>query len=164
MIVHQIRTLFVLAGVAASLVCYAEQPAGPPAQDIPSGSTFKLRKTITAPAGGVALYFQDHQLIAKTAVQPDYVYGMFEIDNPPTAARKIKRQVFTVKGVDFDEREIAETSRVTSVSIIHLDAEHPADAASMRCQWPDKAPATGFVTVDEIRGALGGYFDLTRAP
>lgn len=161
---QQIRTLLLLTGVVASFACYAGPPAGSPPQDIPSGSTFKLRKTITLPAGGGTLYFQDAQLIAKAAVQPNYVYCTFEIDNPPSTARKIKRQVFTVKSVDFDERETGETHKVTSVSIIHLDAEHPTDAASMRCQWPDKGPATGFVTADEIRGALGGYFALKRAP
>ena len=160
----KIAVALLATGLLAPSASYAKRPVEPPPQDIPSGSTFKLRKTITAVPAGTSLYFQDAQLVAKSAVNSDYVYCMFELNSPPAAARKIKRQVFTVKSVEFDEREIANTNKVASVTIISLDAEHPADAAHMTCLWPKKESTMGIVTADEIRGALGDYFTLTRAP
>lgn len=160
----KITLALLVTGLLVPFAGHAKRPLEPPPQDIPSGSTFKLQTAITMMPGGTALYFQDAQLVAKGAVDPGYVYCMFELDNPPTTARKIKRQVFTVKSVEYDEREIGNTRKVASVTIISLDAKHPADAARMTCLWPEKESAMGIVTADEIRGALGNYFALTRAP
>lgn len=160
---RKIAVALLLAGLVAPFTGYAERPVEPPPQDIPSGSTFKLHRSITV-IPGAAVYFQDAQLVAKSAVNTAYVYCTFELDNPPAAARKIERQVFTVKKVDVDEREIGNTRKVASVTTIQLDAKHQADAARMICLWPKKDSARGVVTADEIRGALGEYFTLTRAP
>jgi hypothetical protein len=153
-----------ITGLLVPLAGHAKEPVQPPPQDIPSGSTFKLQRSITVTPPAATLYFQDAQLVAKSAVDPSYVYCMFELDNPPATARKIKRQAFTVNNVEFDEQEIGNTRRVASVTIITLHAKHPADAARMTCLWPKKESTMGIVTADEIRGALGDYFTLTRAP
>lgn len=161
---RRIAAALLVTGLVAPLAGHARAPVQPPPQDIPSGSTFKLQTAITVKPTGAALYFQDAQLVARSAVNPGYVYCAFELDSPPAATRTIKRQVFTVKSVEFDEREIGNTHKVASVTIISLDAKHPADAARMTCLWPKKESAMGVVTADEIRGALGSYFTLTRAP
>lgn len=160
----EIVVALLLMGLIAPFATHAKRPHKPRPEDIPSGSTFKLQTAITVTPANAVLYFQDSQLIAKNAIQPDYVYCTFQLDNPPAATRKIKRQVFTVKTVGFDEREIGNTRKATSVTTIHLDAEHQAENARLACLWPEKAPAAGIPTADEIRGALGSYFSLTRAP
>jgi len=160
----RITLALLVTGLLVPFAGHAKRPVEPPPQDIPSGSTFKLQTDITVTSAGTALFFQDAQLVAKSAVDPGYVYCAFELDSPPAATRKVKRQVFTVKSVEFDEREIGNTHKVASVTIISLDAKHPADAARMTCLWPKKESGMGIVTADEIRGALGDYFTLTRAP
>jgi hypothetical protein len=159
----EIVVALLLMGLTAPFATHAKRPQKPRPEDIPSGSTFKLQTTITITPANAVLYFQDAQLIAKSAIQPDYVYCTFQLDNPPAATRKIERQVFTVKNVDFDEREIGNTRKVTSVTTIHLDAKHQTENARLACLWPEKAPAGGIPTADEIMGALGSYFSLTRA-
>jgi hypothetical protein len=159
-----IAVTLLVAGLVAPFAGHAQSPVQAPPQDIPSGSTFTLQTAITVKPPGATVYFQDAQLVVKSAVDPGYVYCMFALDKPAAAARKIKRQVFTVKNVEFDEREIGNTRKVASVTIMSLDAKHPADAARMTCLWPKKDSAFGVVTADEIRGALGNYFTLTRAP
>jgi hypothetical protein len=160
---RRIAVASLVTALIAPFAGHAQAPAQPPPQDIPSGSTFELQTALTVKPPDAALYFQDAQLVAKSAVDTTYVYCLFEIGNPPATGRKIKPQVFTVKSVEFDEREIGNTHKVASVTIIGLDAKHPADAARMTCLWPKKDSAFGIVTADEIRGALGNYFTLTRA-
>jgi hypothetical protein len=161
---RKIVVTLLATGLLAPSVVHARTPVQPPPQDIPSGSTFQLQTTVMITPPDTTLYFQDARLVAKSAVDPGYVYCMFELDNPPAAARKVKRQVFTVKSVEFDEREIGNTHKVASVTIMSLDAKRPADAARLTCLWPKKDSAFGVVTANEIRGALGDYFTLTRAP
>ncbi|MDX1486666.1 MAG: hypothetical protein R3268_00590 [Acidiferrobacterales bacterium] len=161
---RRIVVALLLTGLIAPFAAHAKHPPKQRPEDIPSGSTFKLRTTITVTPANAVLYFQDAQLIANSAIQPDYVYCTFQLDNPPAATHKIEKQVFTVTNIDFDEREIGNTRKVTSVTTIHLDAKRQTENARMACQWPEHAPATDTPTADEISGALGKYFTLKRAP
>jgi hypothetical protein len=157
------RLLIIAAGVFVVLTCYARRPEGSPPQDIPTGSTFKLHRALTVPSGGSALYFQDTRLVKRTAIQPGYVYCAFEMNHPSPTAHKVRRQVFLVLGVDYNEGQISGTRHVSAVTVIHLGGEEEGDSGRLSCRWPEPAPTAGFVTANEIEGALGDYFILKRA-
>jgi len=133
-----------------------------PPQDVSSGSTLTLNKTIVIPAGSTAVHFQDTQLVALAAIRPDYAYCKFEFNDPTSTARNVEPQSFTVTSVDYDERSVGSVGDDVSSTRMNLQSERQAAAYRMTCMLPATVASARFVTVSEINGALGGFFTLQR--
>jgi hypothetical protein len=133
-----------------------------PPQDVSSGSTLTLNKTIVIPAGSAAVHFQDTQLVAPAAIRPNYAYCKFELDDPTSTARRIEPQPFTVASVDYDEQSVDSVGDAVSSTRMNLQSRQQAKAYRMTCMLPAAAASARFVTVSEINGALGSFFTLKR--
>lgn len=162
---RRLKIALLLVGILALAACQSRAtritPVDPP-QDVSSGSTLILNKTIVIPAGSAGVHFQDTQLVAPAAIRPNYAYCKFELNDPTSTARNVEPQSFTVASVDYDERSVGSVGDVVSATRMNLQSGGQTTAYRMTCMLPASVDPARFVTVSEINGALGSYFTLIR--
>jgi len=148
-------------GVAA---CQGGQPKPVIPQSVTSGSTLLVTAPFVIPRSAPGAYFQDTELRAATDLRREFPYCYLQLGPAATAARTIGPQTFTVSSVEYDERVQGAAGGFGSITYLNLQSGPQPGPQRMTCMMPGEAAAARFLTPAEIRGALGGYFQLTIAP
>jgi hypothetical protein len=141
----------------------AQTPVAPVAPaDILTGSRLTLRVPLTLPANGQPLLFQGNAIVTRSKLARSAPYCRF-IAAEPGAPRAVKPVTFTVRQIEYDEREVGNTSAEGSVTRYML-ASNPKEAGYvLSCQWPAGAPSLDFTTTDEVQATVSAFFMLDAA-
>lgn len=145
-----------LAGCAGDGVFKKKHASAEPAE-IEPGSRFTLSAPLRSSAGGTALYFQDNQLVSPEGIAQSYPYCKL-VSNTAASIKTIEPATFVVQNVEYDDNEIGRSGSAVSVTRLLL-ASSPTQSYLLSCQWPDGG-GQGFLTSEEIQGAIGAYFTL----
>lgn len=162
----RLRTALVLLGVLQLLACHphrAKYPLAGAPEDVRSGSVLTLRQNISIPTGSPDVYFQDQQLVARESLRSSYPYCRFGLDDPATALREVQPNAFVVSSVEYDERSAGSLGEVVSATRMNLQTELGVKGYHMTCMLPASAGYARFITVPEIRGAVGEFFTVNPA-
>jgi len=162
----RLRTAVVVLGALQLLACHprdAKYPLESAPEDVRSGTVLTLKQNISLPAGSPDVYFQDQRLVAPTALRPSYPYCRFGLDDPASALREVQPSAFVVSNVEYDERSAGSAGKVVSATRMNLKTELGAKGYHMTCMLPASAGYARFITVPEIRGAVGEFFTVNPA-
>jgi len=154
------RAVLLLIGVVALAACQPHRTKNDAPQDVRSGSVLTLKQNLSIPTGGAFVYFQDQRLVAPESLRASYPYCRFGLDDPASAVREVQPNAFLVTGVDYDERSVGSLGEVVSATRMDLQTELGAKGYHMTCMLPASAGYARFITVPEIRGAVGEFFTL----
>jgi hypothetical protein len=156
------RALF-LIGVLGLVACQPHRARNEGPQDVRNGSMLTLKQNLSIPTGSSFVYFQDQRILAPEALRANYPYCRFGLDDPASAVREIQPNVFVVTSVDYDERSAGSLGEVVSATRMNLQTELGAKGYHMTCMLPSAAGYARFITVPEVRGAVGEFFTLQPA-
>ena len=115
------------------------------------------------PASNSGVYFQDTKLYPLGDVQENDPYCEFDM-GAATAAGQVLKGTFAVSVVDYDENGVGTDGTAVSITVINLQQSSTGEACRMNCMLPLLSRDARFVTLPEIRGAMGGCMDLKVAP
>jgi hypothetical protein len=142
------------------------------------GSTFTLNREITIQPDRTSVYFQNGKPGAARDVDFYKPHCKFELFTISTEARLVNPDTFVVTRI-VDQREDVSTSwpryaglgmargdgpvHLTYSTTLYLESKIQPDVFRMNCKrWDD--PVIGeYLTINEMRQALGDYFTLTLA-
>jgi len=156
------RSAAALAAATALLAAcqHAAPPPAPPPQQIESGFRFSLAAPLKFPGDKPRMLFQNLKVVPATALVPYEPYCSLAAEKG--AALVIPASTLIVHSVDYDERAIANTDRMTGVTRIALAASAGAPAYTLRCGWPEGASQGNFLSADQIFNAIGNTFTMDR--
>jgi hypothetical protein len=141
----------------------AQTPVAPVAPaDILTGSQLTLRVPLTLPAGGAPLLFQNNTVVTRAELARNAPYCRFTPAGPG-APRAVKPTRFTVRQIEYDEREVGDTTSEGSVTRYMLVSNPKEPGYVLSCQWPAGAPKLAFVTTDEVQATVSTFFALDAA-
>jgi hypothetical protein len=153
------RALF-LIGVLGVVACQPHSVRNEGPQDVRNGSVLTLKRNLSIPTGSPFIYFQDQHMLAPESLRANYPYCRFGLDDPASVVREVQPNAFVVIGVDYDERSIGSSGEAVSATRMNLQTELGAKGYHMTCMLPASGGYTRFITVAEIRGAVGEFFIL----
>jgi hypothetical protein len=141
----------------------AQTPVAPVApDDILTGSRLTLRVPLTLPVNGAPLLFQSNAVLTRPQLARNAPYCRFASAGPG-APRAVMPTTFTVRQIEYDEREVGNTSSEGSVTRYMLASNPKEPGYILSCQWPAGAPSLAFVTTDEVQATVGAFFMLDAA-
>jgi hypothetical protein len=141
----------------------AQTPVAPVApDDILTGSRLTLRVPLTLPANGAPLLFQSNAVVTRPQLARNAPYCRFDSAGPG-APRAVKPTTFTVRQIEYDEREVGNTSSEGSVTRYMLASNPKEPGYILSCQWPAGAPSLAFTTTDEVQATVSTFFMLDAA-
>jgi hypothetical protein len=141
----------------------AQTPVAPVAPaDILTGSQLTLRVPLSLPAGGASLLFQSNAIVTRSQLTHNIPYCRFTPAGPG-APRAVKPTRFTVRQIEYDEREVGNTSSEGGVTRYMLVSNPKESGYILSCQWPAGAPKLAFVTTDEVQATVSAFFTLDAA-
>jgi hypothetical protein len=147
-------------GVLGLAACQPHRTKNEGPQNVRNGSVLTLKQNLSIPTGSAFVYFQDQHMLAPEALRANYPYCRFGLDDPASAVREVQPNAFVVTGVDYDERSVGSTGEAVSATRMNLQTELGAKGYHMTCMLPESAGYARFITVPEIRGAVGEFFIL----
>jgi hypothetical protein len=153
-------------GALGLVACQPHRATGPSAdapQDLRNGSVLTLKQNLSIPSGKAFVYFQDQQILAPESLRANYPYCRFGPDDPSSAAREVGPNAFVVTSVEYDERSAGSSGEAVSATTMNLQSELGAKGYHMTCMLPALAGYARFITVPEIRGAVGEFFIVNPA-
>jgi hypothetical protein len=156
------RALLVI-GVLGLVACQPHRTRNEEPQDVRNGSVLTLKQNLSIPTGSSFVYFQDQRILAPETLRANYPYCRFGLDDPASAIREVRPNAFVVTGVDYDERSVGSSGEAVSATRMNLQTELGAKGYHMTCMLPASAGYARFITVPEIRGAVGAFFTLQPA-
>ena len=145
---------------------------------VPLGSTFTLNREITIQPDQTSVYLQNGSIVLVRDVDFYRPHCKFELFTISEQARVVDPDTFVVTRI-VDQREDVSTEwpryaalgmsgvdgpvHLTYSTTMYLESKIQPDVFRMNCkQWD--WPATGeFLSINEMRQALGDYFTLTLA-
>lgn len=147
---------------------------------VPLGSQFTLNRDITIPPDQTSVYLQYGKVLASGGVDFYKPHCKFELYTISTQARIVKPDTFTVIRI-VDRREDVSTRwpvyaglglslsygdgpiHMTYSTAMYLESDVQPDVFRMDCKrWDD--PTIGeYLSIREMRDALGDYFTLELA-
>ncbi|MQM29952.1 MAG: hypothetical protein CRU78_05145 [Candidatus Accumulibacter phosphatis] len=139
---------------------HSPAPLAPPPQQIATGFRFSLAAPLSFPGGQPRMLFQNLKVVAASALVPYEPYCSLTAEQG--APLVIPPTTLVVQSVDYDERAIAETDRMASVTRIALAASAGAPVYALRCGWPDGVPQAAFLSADQIFNAIGNRFTMDQ--
>lgn len=141
----------------------AQTPVAPAAPaDILTGSRLTLRVPLTLPVKGAPLLFQSNTVVTRAELAHNAPYCRFTAAGAG-APRAVKPATFTVRQIEYDEREVGNTSAEGSVTRYMLVSNPKEPGYILSCQWPAGAPKSVFVTTDEVQATVSAFFTLDVA-
>ena len=145
---------------------------------VPPGSTFTLNREIAIAPDQTSVYLQDGKPGYSRDVNFYRPHCKFELFTISTAARAVKPDTFVVTRI-VDRREDVSTSwpmyaglsvavgdgpiHLTFSTTMYLESKIQPDVFRMNCKRWDHPAMGEFLSINEMRQALGAYFTLTLA-
>jgi len=139
---------------------HSPAPLAPPPQQIATGFRFSLAAPLSFPGGQPRMLFQNLKVVSGTALVSYEPYCSLTAEQgaplvlPPTT--------LVVQSVGYDERAVAASDRMASVTRIALAASAGAPLYTLRCGWPEGAPQAVFLSADQIFNAIGNSFTMDQ--
>lgn len=155
-----------IAIIGALAACQSRQERtriDPLPNHFPPGSTFTLNEELTLPADGSPLYFQDTQLHARQALEPDFPHCEFRRTASSKVSAMVEPQVMNVSATTFDGRKNPTGDGIISMTTIELESADTSSRYKMSCAPARATPSAEFVTPEEVIGVLGSYFKVELA-
>jgi hypothetical protein len=138
----------------------AQTPVAPLVpDDIVTGSQLRLRVPLNLPASGAPLLFQSNAIVTQGELGNDVPYCRFTPASSG-APRTLKPAVFTVRSIDYDDRETTAAGKPLSVTHYQLASDPKQPGYVLSCLWPEGAPAFAFVTTDQVQATISAFFAL----
>lgn len=141
---------------------------------VPVGSTLTLKQGITIPANLARRFFQYGQAMKESDTNPYYPHCSILMNTLTDHQRTIKPTVFEIYKV-LDGEEVAQQHILYAqnflassggpliigyTSYYYLRSADNPDVRSLECiQW-DTPVTAEYLSINEIKNALGNYFDL----
>jgi hypothetical protein len=147
-------------GVLGLSACQPHRARTEGPQDVRTGSVLTLKQSLSIPNGSAFVYFQDQQILAPESLRANYPYCRFGLDDPSSAVREVRPNAFVVTSVDYDERSAGSSGEAVAATRMNLQTELGAKGYHMTCMLPASAGYARFITVPEIRGAVGEFFTV----
>lgn len=141
-----------------------QKPEPRPPANVTTGSTFEVLKAFDVQPGQGGVYFQDAGIVAESRLGNQYPYCLFSPEGASGSRVTVQPQVFEVNSVSYGESSAGTKGELSAASHLRLSSRSGGRGATMSCMFPGRAMQAGFVTPDEIQGALGGYFAVEVAP
>ena len=157
------RGALLVIGALGLAACQPHRARNEGPQDVRNGSVLTLKQSISIPTGSAFVYFQDQQILAPESLRANYPYCRFGLDDPSSAVREVRPNAFVVTSVDYDERSAGSSGEAVSATRMNLQSELGAKGYHMTCMLPASAGYARFITIPEIRGAVGEFFMLQPA-
>ena len=144
---------------------------------VPLGSTVTLNRAITIQPDQTSVYLQDGSIAPVGSVDFYKPHCKFELFTISEQARDVKPDTFTVTRI-VDQREDVSTRwpryaalgmggdgpiHLTFSTTLYLESKLQPDVFRMTCKrwdWPETGE---FLSISEMRRALGDYFTLALA-
>lgn len=144
---------------------------------VPVGSSLRLNKTITIPANLARRFFQDGKVVNESDINIYYPHCSLLMNNLVEYERSLPPTEFTIIRVLDDEeyarRYVLYASNVVSgdslgdgpsivgyVTYYYLQSSSAPNVRSLECiQWDDPVNVE-YLSINEIKQALGKYFTL----
>lgn len=150
--------LVAVALVAAACQHASKPPVQPPPQQVETGSTFNLRSPLDFPAGSSELLFQNERQVSAANLSRDMHYCRLTPDSG--APRTVPAGRLTVGEIIYETQETGGTDAMTAVTRISLASQAGRPGYMLRCGWPARGPARGFMNAEQIFNAIGGQFSM----
>jgi hypothetical protein len=177
---NKYKLLPLLFAVTFMLACESQAVKDENSQffSVPLGSTFTLNREIRIQPDQTSVYLQNGKSGASRDVDFYKPHCKFELFTISTEARVVKPDTFVVTRI-VDRREDVSTSwptyaglgmargdgpiHLTYSTTLYLESKIQPDVYRMDCKrWDD--PVIGeYLSINEMRQALGDYFTLTLA-
>lgn len=136
----------------------------PPPTEVTPGSTFTVLGGFLVPSGASSVFFQDAQLYPEGNIRPNLPYCEFSIGAATTDGVLIKKGVFTVSKVTYDEHSVGTDGTDISITGFHLLEATSGKTYRMDCMLPLLSRRAIFVSPAEIQGAVAEHMELKVAP
>ncbi len=138
----------------------AQTPSAPVAPtQIVTGSKLSLRTPLSLPEGGAPLLFQRNAIVKQSELADNAPFCRFTAASSGVP-RTLKPTTFTVRNIDYDEKQSASGPRPVSVTHYRLNLAPNQPGYVLSCQWPEGAPAGAFVTSDDVQGTVSAFFTI----
>ena len=164
------RRVILIAAALALTACdttnyAAKQEASTPAApvvvtEIVQGSRIALRVPLDLPGGRTPLLLQNNAIVAPSQLV-GVPYCRFA-GASPQSPRAVKPTTFTVRDIDYDERQAVDR-KLANVTHYRLATATKTPGYVLSCQWPDGAPSGDFVTAGDVQTAIGAFFTFVPA-
>ncbi len=131
-------------------------------RDIPKGSKLVLEKPLTIPANSAHVKLQDGQ-VKPGAINPvDQYYPncSFRVRSVEQVSRTIAPDSFSVIRVRWDEERVSGRSISEFTTQLRLRSEKQPQAFELTCQQWGEAGNFEYLSVTDIKKALGSFFEL----
>ena len=142
------------------------------------GASFTLHREITIPPDQTSVYFQDGKLGASRDVDFYKPHCKFELFKISDQARSVKPDTFVVTRIIDQREDVAITwptyadlgmafgdgpVHLTFSTTMYLESKIQPDVFRMNCKRWDYPNIGEYLSINEMRQALGDYFTLTLA-
>ena len=143
---------------------------------VPAGSRLTLNKQVTIAPNLARTYFQYGKQISKKQIEKYQPHCYLLLSTLSENEQLVQPDTFTIHKVERDfivsadqqryagaSMNMFDTSLVEYVNIYQLSSATQPNVLSLNClQWSDSSDRL-YLTVGEVRQALGGYFSLQLA-
>lgn len=141
---------------------------------VPVNSILTLNQALEFPPRQARIFFQHGQLMPYTQINKYDAYCEFEINTLKDSIQVIQPDNFTIYKVSIDRRFVSRDQLFASLSMdmfrdqdivgfsddMYLSSERQPDVRKLSClQWDD-ASDMSYLSIREIRQALGNIFTL----
>lgn len=141
---------------------------------VPVGSKLILNKEITIPANRSRRYFQNGRAVLKKEIDIYYPHCSLLMNTPADHERVVKPTIFEIYKVvddsDYAQLPVYVASRdfpyvdgptiVGYASIYYLRSAEEPDVRSLECARWDDPVSIRYLSINEVKKAVGGYFGL----
>ena len=145
---------------------------------VPPGSTFTLNREITIQPHQTSVYLQNGEILLVRNVDFYRPHCKFELFTISEQARVVEPDTFVVTRI-IDQREDVSTHwplyaslsvmggngpmHITYSTTMYLESQQQPDVLRMNCKQWDWINTGEFLSINQMRQALGDYFTLTLA-
>ena len=145
---------------------------------VPLGSEFVLNREISIPADNTSVYLQHGKVVASRDVDFYKPHCKFELYTISTKARVVKPDTFVVIKIVNQREDVSVGApryaglgisygdgplHLTYSTAMYLESNIQPDVFCLDCKRWDNPAIGEYLSINEMRGALGDYFTLKLA-
>lgn len=132
---------------------------------VPPGSRLVLNKALTIPAHTGYITLQGGRMVANQAIDSYYPNCDFQLRTKSGKPQTLKPGSFTITRVSMGDNPASGRDIRNYYTEMRLHSEAQPQVYYLKCQqWSNYLESFDYVTVAEIRTALGEYFTLELKP
>lgn len=172
------RSVLAIALIAlCSCQTAPSDPGDAPLWSVTAGSRLVLRQPLTIPAHGLATWLQGGRVLAQAEVDQYYPNCKFELRDLNDSPRIVEPDTFAITRIKTGYDFVANAPLVVAGPILYgsqsdtrvyyvelfLRSEKQPQVMRLDCRKWDSPPGDDYLTLNEVRGALGEVMTLRLA-